>query len=109
MNIKATDERPDYIIIEEKDKVEEEEKKEEENNSLKFKTKKTYVKHIENFQNEYAQLYMQRHNKEPNKEKNKILKDVKNIKNLTELDEKYHKLKLKIDELKEKISKSSKK
>ena len=52
---------------------------------------------------------MQYNNEEPNKDTNKYLKGVKNNKDLNELDDKYHKLKSKIDELKEKISKSNKK
>lgn len=108
-NDKTSDLLPDEksnIVIED-----EEEKKNDdiEIKNLLYKTPITYIKHIEKFQSEYAKLYMQYNNKEPNKDTNKNLKGVKNNKDLNELDDKYHKLKSKIDELKEKISKSNKK
>ena len=100
-NDKTSDLLPDEksnIVIED-----EEEKKNNDDiiiKNLKYKTPITYIKHIENFQNEYTQLYKQHYNKKPNKITDEYLKNVINNKDLNELDEKYRKLISKIYELK---------
>ena len=109
-NDKTTDLLPDEksnIVIED-----DEEKKNNDEiiiKNLKYKTPITYIKHIENLQNDYLQLYKQHYNREPNKDTSKIFKSVKKNKELNELDEKYSYIKIKIDELKEKNSNQIKK
>ena len=103
------------LLPDEKSNIVIEDEEEKKNNdeiiikNLKYKTPITYIKHIENLQNDYLQLYTQHYNKELNKDSSKIFKNVKNNKNLNELDAKYIYINNKIDELKEKISKSNKK